>query len=148
MCKDVVERCRTHGYRWIGDIKSNRIIFYQNERFNLWELYDHLREEGRFVDVVVDGEFYSACKINAYVSEVGEVCVLINVKAGTRDVHFLCSDLVELTVFELVEMALKRCVIEEVHKQVKALGFGEYKFQRSEAALIHVHLALQRTQRI
>jgi len=54
-------------------------------------------------------------------------------------VHFLCSDLVELTVFELVEMALMRCVIEEVHKQVKVLGFGEYKFQRSEAALIHVH---------
>jgi len=72
----------------------------------------------RFVDVVVNGEFYSACKVNAYVSEVGEVSVLINVKAGTRDVHFLCSDLVELTVFELVEMALKRCVIEEVQKQV------------------------------
>jgi len=140
MCKEVVERCKVHGYRWIGDIKSNRIVFYQNERFNLCELYDQLRVEGRFVDVVVDGELYSACKVNAYVSEVGAVCVLINVKVGTNDVHFLCSDLVELSVFELVEMALRRCVIEEVHKQVKALGFGEYKFQRSEAALIHVHL--------
>jgi len=38
MCKDIVERCRTHNYRWIGDIKSNRIVFYQNERFNLCEL--------------------------------------------------------------------------------------------------------------
>ena len=139
MCKDIVERCRAHNYRWIGDIKSNRIVFYQNERFNLCELYDLLRAEDRFVDVVVEGEFYPICKVNAYVSEVGVVLVLINVEAGTWDVHFLCSDLVELTVFEFVKMALMRCVIEEVHKQVKALGFGEYKFQCSEAALIHVH---------
>jgi len=75
-----------------------------------------------------------------FVPEVGEVSILINVKAGTRDVHFLCSDLTELSVFELVELALKRCVIEEVHKQVKLLGLGEYKFQQSEAALIHAHL--------
>jgi hypothetical protein len=54
--------------------------------------------------------------------------------------HFLCSDLVELSVFEFLEMALRRHVIEEVHKEVKALGFGEYQFQRSGAALIHVHL--------
>lgn len=88
---------------------------------------------------MIEGEIYSACKVNVYVSEVGEVSVLINVKAGTNDVHFLCSDLAELSVFELVEMALKRHVIEEVHKQVKVLGFGVYKFQCSEAALIHAH---------
>jgi len=140
MCKDIVERCKVHKYRWIGDIKSNRIVFYQKERLNLCELYDRLRLEGRFVDVVVGGEIYLSCKVNGYVPEIGEVCILINVKAGTNDVHFLCSDLVELSVFELVEMALKRHVIEEVHKEVKSLGLGEYQFQQSEAALIHAHL--------
>jgi hypothetical protein len=140
MCKEVVEHCKRHGYRWIGDIKSNRIVYYQNVRFNLCELYDHLCEAGRFVDVVVDGEIYLACSVVVYVAEIGNVCILINVKAGTNDLHFLCSDLVELSVFELVEMALRRHVIEEVHKEVKALGLGEYQFQQSEAALIHAHL--------
>jgi hypothetical protein len=116
MCKDTVERYKVHKYRWIGNIKNNRIVFYQNEQINLWELYDLLRAEGRFVDVMVNGEFYSACKVNVYVSEVGEVGVLINVKVGTRDVHFLCSDLVELSVFELVELVFRCCVIEGVHK--------------------------------
>jgi hypothetical protein len=37
-------------------------------------------------------------------------------------------------------LALKCHVIEEVYKGVKVLGFGEYKFQRSEAALIYVYL--------
>ena len=60
MCKDMVERCKAHNYRWIGDIKSNRLVYYQKERFNFYELHDRLREEGRFIDVVVNGEFYSA----------------------------------------------------------------------------------------
>ena len=148
MCKDVVEHCKAHKYRWIGDIKSNRIVYYQNERFNLYELYVWLCSEGRFVDVVVNGEIYSACSVVVYIPEIGNVLILINVKAGTDDLHYLCSDLLELSVFELVEMALRRHVIEEVHKEVKALGFGEYQFQQSEAALIHAHLALQRTQSI
>jgi hypothetical protein len=89
----------------VGDFKSNRIVYYQNERLNVCELYNRLREEGRFVDVV-DGDFYSACKVNVYVSEIGWVSILINVKADTNDVHFLCTDLTELSVFELVEMRL------------------------------------------
>jgi len=139
-CREIIERCRAHNYRWIGDIKSNRVVYWQGMRLRLSELYDWLRVYGMFVDVVVGGEIYGACKVIVYMPEVGEVAILVNVKAGTCDLHFLCSDLVELSVFELVEMALKRHVIEEVHKEVKALGFGEYKFQQSEAVLIHAHL--------
>jgi len=111
MCKDVVEHCQTRGYRWVGDIKRNRVVYFQDERLSLYELYDLLCSEGRFVDVVVNGEIYLACKVNVYVPEVGDVCILVNVKAGTDDLHYLCSDLVELSVFELVEVALKRHVI-------------------------------------
>ena len=140
MCKEPVEHCKARHYRWIGDIKSNRIIYYQNERLNLNELFDRLREEGRFVDTVVGGEIYQACKINACVPELGDVSILINAKADTHDVHMLCTDLCELTVMEIVEHALWRHAIEEFHKEAKALGLGEYKFQESEAALIHAHL--------
>jgi hypothetical protein len=140
MCREPVEHCKARHYRWIGDVKSNRIVYYQNERLHLYELYDRLREEGRFVDAVVNGEVYQVCKVNVYVADVGDVSILINAKADTRDVHMLCTDLSELTVMELVENALKRHVIEEFHKEAKALGLGEYKFQQSEAALIHAHL--------
>ncbi|WP_343379369.1 transposase [Candidatus Bathycorpusculum sp.] len=139
-CSEVVKHCKDRGYRWIGDIKSNRVVYYQGEKFALSNLYDLLCEEGKFVDVVVNGELFLVCGVKVYVAEIGDVVILINVKAGTRDLHFLCSDLLELSVFEFLEMALKRHVIEEVHKEVKALGLGEYQFQRSEAALIHAHL--------
>lgn len=139
-CREIIEHCRARNYRWIGDIKSNRIVYWQGMRLRLTELRDWLGAYGLFVDVVVDGWIYSACKVTVYMPGVGEVAIVVNVKAGTDDLHFLCSDFVELSVLELVEMALKRHVIEEVHKEVKALGFGEYKFQQSEAALIHAHL--------
>jgi hypothetical protein len=139
-CSEVVKHCKDKGYCWIGDIKSNRVVYYGGEKFALSDLYEQLLLEGRFVDVVVGGEIYLACGVKVYVAEIGDVLILVNVKAGTNDLHFLCSDLVELSVFELLEMALKRHVIEEVHKEVKALGLGEYQFQRSEAALIHAHL--------
>jgi hypothetical protein len=140
MCKDPVEHCKARHYRWIGEVKSNRIVFYQNERLHLYELFDRLREEGRFVDAVVDGEIYQVCKVNVFIPDVGNISVLINAKADTHDFHMLCTDLSELTVMELVEQALKRHAIEEFHKEAKALGLGEYKFQQSEAALIHAHL--------
>jgi len=140
MCKETVLRCRAHHYRWIGDIKSNRIVYYQGEKLHLNDLFSRLREEGRFVDVVVDGEIYQACKVNVYVAEIGDVSILIDVKADTRDVHMLCTDLTELSVWEIAVHALKRHAIEDFHKEAKALGLGEYAFQESEAALIHAHL--------
>jgi len=140
MCKEVVSQCKDHDYRWIGEIKSNRIVYYQKEKLHLNELLDRLRQEGRFVDVVVGGDIYQTSKVNVYVPEIGDVSIVVDVKADTRDVHMLCSDLSELSVGEIVEHALKRHTIEDFHREAKALGLGEYKFQGSEAALIHAHL--------
>jgi len=140
MCKETVLHCRSHSYRWIGEIKSNRIVYVQGEKLHLRDLYDRLREEGRFIDFVVGGEVYQACKVNVFVPEIGDVSIVVNVKADTRDVHLLCTDLMEFSVGEIVEYVLKRHAIEDFHKEAKALGLGEYKFQESEAALIHAHL--------
>jgi ribosomal protein S18 len=46
MCQDMVEKCESHGYGWMGEIKSNRIVFYEDKKYHLWELLDKLRCEG------------------------------------------------------------------------------------------------------
>ena len=38
--------------------------------------------------------------------------------------------------------ALERHRIDDFYKGAKALGFGEYRFRASEAALIHAHLVV------
>jgi len=90
--------------------------------------------------VVVNGEVYSAFKADVFMPKMGYYSIVMNVKAGTGDVHFLCTDLVGCSVEEIVGHALERHRIEDFYKGAKALGFGEYRFRASEAALIHAHL--------
>jgi hypothetical protein len=69
----------------------------------LYELYDWLWLYGLFVDVVVGGGICGVCKVNVFMFDVGEVCVLIDVTAGIWVVCFLCSGLVGLLVLEFLE---------------------------------------------
>ena len=139
-CSEMAQECRQYGYNWIGEIKSNRVVFYNGARFRLDELYDWFCSEDVFLDVMVNGELYLACGVEVFMPKVGKVLIVINVKADTRDVHFLCTDLTGFSVYEVVLHALQRHRIEDFYKEVKALGFGEYRFRTSEAALIHAHL--------
>jgi hypothetical protein len=141
-CQETVERCKKRGFNWIGEIKSNRIVYYEKEKYRLRELVDKLCSEGGFFDVVVNGELYQAFKANVYVPKVGSVSIVVDVKAGTNDVHLLCTDLVGFSVYEIVAHALERHRIEDFHKEAKFLGLGEYRFRASEAALIHAHLVV------
>jgi hypothetical protein len=139
-CSDLVEECLAHGYNWIGEIKGNRIIFTDGRRVRLRDLVEEMRLTGGFHDAVVGGELYQACKVEVTMPKVGDVSVLVNVKADTRDVHLLCTDMVGCDVGELLGHALERSRVEEFYRDAKALGFGEYRFRGSEAALIHAHL--------
>jgi hypothetical protein len=142
MCQDIVKKCESHGYSWMGEIKSNRIVFYEDKKYHLWELLDLLRCEGMLSDVIVDGEVYNACQLEAFIPAIGRVCFVVNVEADTKDVHLLCTNLTGCSLEELVGHALVMCRINKFHKETKFLGFGEYRFRTSEAALIHAHLVV------
>jgi len=55
-----------------------------------------------FCDVAVKGELYSAVKADVFIPKMGYLSIVINVKAGTGDVHFLCTDLVGCSVEQIV----------------------------------------------
>jgi hypothetical protein len=139
-CQEMASKCKAHEYSWVGEIKSNRIVFYEEKKYRIDELFDKIRSEGGFFDIVVKGEVYCAFKVDVFMPKMGYFSIVMNVKAGTKDVHFLCTDLVGCGVEEIVGHALERHKIEDFYKEAKALGFGEYRFRESEAALIHAHL--------
>jgi hypothetical protein len=140
MCQDMVKKCESQGYSWMGEIKSNRIVFYKEKKYRLWELLDKLRVEGQLSDVIVNGVFYNACQLEVFVPTIGHVCFLVNVKMDTKDVHLICTNLAGCSLEGLVGHALVMCRINKFHKEAKFLGFGEYRFRTSEAALTHAHL--------
>ena len=90
----------------------------------------------------MNGALYLAARVEVFMPKVGKVSVVMDVKAGTNDVHFLCTDLTDFSLYEIVLHALERHRIEDFYKGAKALGFGEYRFRASEAALIHAHLVV------
>ena len=140
MCQDMVDECRKRRHNWVGEVKSNRIVFYGGKRYRLDELTGLMRNEGSFSDIVVNGELFQACKVEVFMPKIGDVSIVVNVKAQTKDTRLLCTDLVDCSVETIVGHALERHRIEDFYKQAKALGFGEYRFRMSEAALIHAHL--------
>ena len=137
---EVISNCRKRGYGWIGDLKPNRVIIYDDRRMNVSNLLNILRKSGQFTDTVIDGQIYQTVKVMAYIPSLREnVSIVINAKADTKDVHVLCTDLQE-DVSTIFRYARKRVTIENSYKDAKQLGFGEYRFRKSEAALIHAHL--------
>ena len=147
----MVERCESHGYGWMGEIKSNRIAFYEEKKYHLAELLDKLREEGRFVDVWVDGEVYNACQLEVFVPKL-LVRFVVDVKADTKDAHLLCTSLSGVSVEELVGHALVMCRINKFHKEAKFLGFGVVKSLLSIEATVEwirrksVHLLMHKVK--
>lgn len=137
----VISNCRKRGYDWIGDLKSNRVIIYDGKRMNVSDLLDILRKRGQFTDTVIDDQIYQTVKVMAYIPSMKEnVSIVINTKADTNDIHVLCTDLQQEDIPTISRYARKRVTIENSYKDAKQLGFGEYRFRKSEAALIHAHL--------
>jgi hypothetical protein len=138
---EVISHCNKRGYDWIGDLKANRVILYDGKRMHISDLLNILRKEGQFTDTVIDGQIYQTVKVMAYIPSLKEnVSIVINAKADTKDVHILCTDLQQEDVATIFRYARKRVTIENSYKDAKQLGFGEYRFRKSEAALIHAHL--------
>jgi hypothetical protein len=140
---DVISYCRKHDYGWIGDMKSNRVIVYEGKKMHVSDLIDIVMERGRFTDTIIDGEIYNAVKLKVYIPSLlkkENINIVINVRAETKDIRILCTDLETEDTVTIIKYGLKRMKIENFYRDTKQLGFGEYRFRKSEAALIHAHL--------
>ena len=83
---EVISNCRKRGYGWIGDLKPNRVIFYDGKRMNVSDLMDSLRRRGQLTDTVIDGQIYQTVKVMAYIPSLKKnVSIVINAKADTKE---------------------------------------------------------------
>ncbi|MDG7011326.1 MAG: transposase [Nitrososphaerota archaeon] len=112
LCGDIVKHVEDRGFHWMGEARNNRIIFYNGERFHVSDILDGMRK--KFVDVEVDGELYQCLQVDGYMPKIGEVRLLINCKADTKDIHFLCTD-TKRPAPQLLKKGLERARIESFH---------------------------------
>lgn len=141
LCGEVVKHVEDRGFRWINEAKGNRVLFYGEERLKVSELTNRMRPF--FREVEVDGELYQCLDVEAYMPKLRNVRLLFNCRANSKDMHNLCTNIKELPPGELIKRSFERAKIEVFHWDIKnVLGFGEYRFRESEAAITHSHLVL------
>ena len=141
LCGEVVKHAEDRGFRWISEARSNRVVFYDEEKLNVSELMDRMRPF--FRDVEVDGELYQCLDVETYMSRLRNVRLLFNCRADGKDMHNLCSNIKDLSAERLLKRSFERAKIEAFHWDIKnVLGFGEYRFRESDAAITHSHLVL------
>jgi hypothetical protein len=146
-CGEMVKHAEDRGFDWISEAKSNRVVFCNEEKLNVTELLDRSRPFF-FHDVEVDGELYQCLDTEAFIPKMGgkNTRIVFNCKADTKDVHFTCTNILksrEQSTAVILKHALKRDRIESFHWDIKnALGFEDYRFRESDAAIIHSHLVL------
>ena len=143
LCGDVVKHAEDRGFSWISEARSNRVVFYDGEKLNVSEFLDRMRPF--FRDVELDGELYQCLDVRdgAYMPKIRDARLLFNCKADSKDMHNMCSNIKELPTRDLLRRSFERVKIESFHWDIKnVLGFGEYRFRESDAAIIHSHLVL------
>jgi hypothetical protein len=144
-CGEMVKHVEDKGFDWIRDPKSNRIVFCNEERLNVSDLLGKSRSP--FHDVEVDGELYQCFDTEAFIPKMGgkNTRNVLNCKADTKDIHFTCRNILkskkEPWTATVLKHALKRARIESFHWDIKnGLGFENYCFRESDAAIVHSHL--------
>jgi hypothetical protein len=145
-CGAMAKHAEDRGFDWISEAKRNRILFLNEERLNVSELLD--RSRPFFRDVEVNGELYQCLDTEAFIPKMGgkNTRIVFNCRAGTKDIHFTCTNILkkrEPSTATIIKHALKRARIESFHWDIKnVLGFEDYRFRESDAAIIHSHLVL------
>jgi hypothetical protein len=143
-CGEMVKHVANRGFDWISEAKSNRVVFYNEGKLNVSELLD--RSRPFFHDTEVDGELYQCLDTEVFIPKMEgkNTRLLINCKADTKDIHFTFTNIPEKeepSVEIVLRHALKRAGIESFHWDIKnVLGFEDYRFRESDAAIIHSHL--------
>ena len=138
---DVVNHAEDRRFDWVSEARSSRVPLRDGKRVHVDEVVDKMRSFIRHVEV--DSEPYQCLDAEAYVPKVGDVRLLINYKADTKDVHNLCTSFKDFPTGELLKKSVERVKTESFHWAIKStLGFEEYRFSESEAAIVHLHLVL------
>jgi hypothetical protein len=127
-------------------------VFCNEEKLNVTELLERSR---RFFlhDVEVDGELSSTSawtpKKHSFQRWAGRIIQeLCSTARLTQKMftYFTCTNILkssEPSTAVILKHALKRARIESFHWDIKnVLGFEDYRFRESDAAIIHSHLVL------
>jgi len=148
VCNDIIKLCLKKGLTLIGNIKSNRLIqFEENNWIKLSKYYKSISRKGKkFQTLIINDKTYKVHSKIVKLKKVGEVKLIISrqwledKKKWSRPFYIICTDVRKSDICVLREYT-KRWSIETFHKDIKQnLGLESYQMRLRKGITRHLIL--------
>lgn len=148
VCNEIIELCLKKGLTLIGNIKSNRIIqFEEGVWIKLSKYYKSIsRKRKEFQTLIINDKTYKVHSKIVKLKKVGEIKLIISrqwledKKKWSRPFYIICTDVSKSDIYVLREYA-KRWSIETFHKDIKQnLGLEAYQMRLKKGITRHLIL--------
>ena len=148
VCNDIIKLCLKKGLTLIGNIKSNRLIqFEENNWIKLSKYYKSISRKGKkFQTLIINDKTYKVHSKIVKLKKVGEVKLIISrqwledKKEWSRPFYIICTDVRKSDICVLREYT-KRWSIETFHKDIKQnLGLESYQMRLRKGITRHLIL--------
>jgi hypothetical protein len=137
-CRKVVEACRSKGFDWVTQAKSNRVVKRRGVRMSVTELAESIPVES-FRRLMIGRDEYTVCGFRVWMNGVGKVRLVVSREED--GFHFYVSNRVDWSVRCVVAAYRRRQSVEVYIRDVKQnLGLGECQARRGRGAIIHWYL--------
>jgi hypothetical protein len=140
---DLVKHVGSYGKDWVGPLRSNRQVTYDNEEMRV----DVLEERIDKVTREIDEETYKIWTKTLPVSKLGEIRLVIAEKVTDDDkdnpVKYLASNKIDAPSSHIIRSYSYRWRIETFFEDSKQdLGLGDCEVRDSDGASRHWHLQM------
>ena len=148
VCNEIIKLCLKKGLTIIGNIKSNRLIqFEEGVWIKLSKYYKSIsRKRKEFQTLIIDDKTYKVHSKIVKLKKVGEIKLIISrqwledKKKWSRPFYIICTDVSKSEICILREYT-KRWSIETFHKDIKQnLGLEAYQMRLKKGITRHLIL--------
>lgn len=142
LCKEIVDAIHTRGWHYVSESKSNRRVLFDGMDRSMNELPVLLRH--MFSDYAIEDELHSSFQTDVHMKSLGDLNLVMKIKMFQKEpdeMHFLVSDMMEMSVRDTIITYGVRHKIEEFYRDSKqSLGLGEYMVRDIRASNRHWRL--------
>ena len=145
LCPIVANAIRTKRWRYVSQLKSNRIIYLGAKKYNVSEFADIVREKFSLCDYRPRGKKDQPITVYQRVvrlNKLGRVNLVLS-RDGKDDVKYLVTDLVSAPARLVVKRYDLRWNIECYFRDIKQhLGLGEYQMRSLHGIVRHLYIVM------
>jgi hypothetical protein len=145
LCKDIVDAIHARGWHYVSEARANRrVIFGMNDGMDMSISELPILNRHMFSDQVIEDELYSSFQAGVHIRSLGDLNLVVKMKIFQNDadeMHFLLSDIMHMSIKDMILTYGKRHRIEEFYRDSKqSLGLGEYMVRDIRASNRHWRL--------